>query len=78
MDNQNLALEIVTRQDFRCDVHRTDLNHDEPPLNPEDRRLLLGASLRLLGNRFTCGKKILQEDVIRIASFADEAMESAA
>lgn len=48
------------------------------PLSPEDRRLLLGASLRLLGHRFTCGKSILQGDVLRVASLADDAMERAA
>jgi hypothetical protein len=39
----------------------------------EDRRLLLGASLRLLGHRFSCGKPILQDDVVRVASLADDA-----
>ncbi len=42
------------------------------PLNPEDRRLLLGASLRLLGHRFVCGKPIFKDDVIRVAALADE------
>jgi hypothetical protein len=34
--------------------------------------LLLGASLRLLGHRFTCGKAILKGDVTRIALLADD------
>jgi len=42
-------------------------------LTPEDRRLLLGASLRLLGHRYIYGKPILQDDVIRVASLADDA-----
>lgn len=50
----------------------------ETPLTPEDRRLLLGASLRLLGHRFVCGQPILQDDVIRVASLADDARERAA
>jgi hypothetical protein len=50
----------------------------ESPLTPEDRRLLLGASLRLLGHRFSCGKPILQDDVIRVASLADDVVEHAA
>ena len=48
------------------------------PLSPEDRRLLLGASLRLLGHRFSSGKTILHDDVLRVASLADDAMERAA
>jgi hypothetical protein len=47
-------------------------------LLPEDRRLLLGASIRLLRHRFACGKPILQDDVIRIASLADDALGRAA
>ena len=39
---------------------------------------MLGASLRLLGHRFTCGKPILQGDVLRVASLADDSMERAA
>jgi hypothetical protein len=60
---------------------RIDLNRKverETPLAREDRRLLLGASLRLLGHRFICGKPILQDDVIRMASLADDAREHAA
>ncbi len=43
-----------------------------------DRRLLLGASLRLLAHRFSCGKPILRDDVARVASLADDAVERAA
>jgi hypothetical protein len=46
--------------------------HADPPITREDRRLLLGASLRLLGHRFTCGKPILQNEVLRVASLADD------
>jgi hypothetical protein len=49
----------------------------EIELSHEDRRLLLGASLRLLGRRFSCGKPILQSDVIRAASLADDAEHAA-
>lgn len=47
-------------------------------LTREDRRILLGASLRLLGRRFSCGKRISQDDVLRVASLADDASERAA
>jgi len=42
-------------------------------LSPADRRLLLGASLRLLSYRFTSGKPISQADVLHVASLADDA-----
>ncbi len=48
------------------------------PMSSEDRRLLLGANLRLLTHRFSCGQPIFQDDVIRTASLADDAMERAA
>ena len=51
---------------------------EQAPPTPADRRLLLGANLRLLAHRFSCGKTILHEDVIRVASLADDAMERAA
>jgi len=41
-------------------------------LTPAHRRLLLGASIRLLGHRFICGKPILQNDILRITDFADD------
>jgi hypothetical protein len=47
-------------------------------MSSEDRRLLLGANLRLLAHRFSCGRPIFQDDVIRTASLADDAMERAA
>ena len=45
----------------------------QKPLTSEDRRLLLGASLRVLGHRFICGKTIFKDDVIRVVSLADDA-----
>jgi len=53
----------------------SETSHDEPLLAPEDRHLLLGASLQLLGRRFRSGKAILRDDVIRVASLADDAIE---
>lgn len=47
------------------------------PLSAEERRLLLGASLRLLGHRFFCGKPIFQDDVIRVAALADDVERAA-
>jgi len=42
-------------------------------ISREDRRLLLGASIRLLGHRFSCGKLILRDDLLRVSSLADDA-----
>lgn len=47
-------------------------------ITPADRRLLLGASLRLLSHRFSSGKPILQDDVTRVALLADDVVERAA
>ena len=46
---------------------------NESALTPEDRRLLLGANLRLLGYRFNTGKGIFADDLLRLASLADDA-----
>ena len=43
------------------------------PLTPGGRRLLLGASIRLLYQRFSCGQPILQNDLARLSQFADDA-----
>lgn len=52
---------------------------EHPPLTPADRRLLLGASLRVLGHRFTSGKPIFKDDVARVVALADDvAMEMVA
>ena len=37
-----------------------------------DRRLLLGASLRLLAAKFSHGRPILQQEVLRLAPLADD------
>jgi len=42
-----------------------------PPLSPEDRRRLLGASIRLLLYRYAAGKRISKQDISRITLFAD-------
>jgi hypothetical protein len=42
------------------------------PLGREERRRLLGASIRLLGYRYDAGKRISREDFARIALFADD------
>jgi hypothetical protein len=59
MNGKNVTLELESRQ-------------AEPPLSSADRRLLLGASLRVLGHRFSCGKPIFQADLVRVASLADD------
>jgi len=47
----------------------------EAPLSRPDRRLLLGASLRVLHDRFSHGRPIFQSDVLRVATLADDARE---
>lgn len=42
------------------------------PLTREERRRLLGASIRLLGYRHAAGKKISRADVERVVLFADD------
>jgi hypothetical protein len=49
-----------------------------PRLSGSDRRLLLGASLRVLHDRFSHGRPIFESDLLRVASLADDAMERAA
>lgn len=51
-----------------------DQQQASAPISVEDRRLLLGASIRLLGRRFSRGKPILHDDVIRVAALADDAV----
>lgn len=70
MDISDVTAELEARQDFH--------EISESSLSPEDRRLLLGASLRLFSHRFSCGKPILQDDLIRVASLADDAVGRAA
>jgi hypothetical protein len=41
-------------------------------LSRRDRRILLGASLRLLARRFSCGRPVLRADLARLFSFADD------
>lgn len=67
LDKTTFTLEVEPRQVFR-----------EAPLTAEGRRLLLGASIRLLGRRFSCGRPIFREDVLRVARLADDAPECAA
>jgi len=76
MDRSNVSLDVGGRQDFRGAANFSEVRDGEISLTPADRRLLLGASLRLLGHRFICGKPILQSDVIRAASLADDVERS--
>lgn len=58
------------------DVAESQSGHPTAGLNclsRADRRLLLGGSLRILVYRFACGKPILELDLLRIASFSDDA-----
>jgi len=64
MDNPSLTLEIEPRQDS-----------NQIELTAGARRLLLGASLRLLGHRFSRGQLILRDDLLRAATLADDAPE---
>ena len=74
---QNVTLEVGERQGFHHAASSSEPQPDEVSLTRADRRLLLGASLRLLGHRFISGKPISQADVIRVASLADDATERA-
>lgn len=65
-------MQTVDQTSKECNSQTTG---GEISLTRADRRLLLGASLRLLGYRFSHGKAIRQDDVIRIASFADDVQE---
>jgi len=66
MNTTTLTLQIETRQE-----------PNEKVLTPSDRRLVLGASLRLLVRRFSTGKPIVRDDLVRLAKFADDSpMES--
>jgi hypothetical protein len=48
------------------------VSHRVPQISLEDRRCLLGASLRLLSRRFSLGQKILRDDLVRLAAYADD------
>jgi hypothetical protein len=79
VDRAHYTVELRTRQEFRSGTNPSELQQHETLVSPEDRRLLLGASrLRLLGRRFSCGKTILQADVVRMALLADDVTEHAA
>lgn len=68
MDKQKTTLEVERRQESPTEIH---IARQYAGLTPRDRRLLLGASLRLLVQRFECGQPILKDDVARLASLAD-------
>jgi len=78
VDTPNYTVELSTRQEFHRGTNSSELQQHESLVSPKDRRLLLGASLRLLGRRFSCGKTILQAHVVRMASLADDVTEHAA
>lgn len=78
MDTTNCTLEAGTRQDVPGGAHQSEPKRDECLLTPSDRRLLLGASLRLLAARFSHGRPIFQSDVIHVSSLCDDAAERAA
>lgn len=72
MDKQKLT------QSINSTLQKSSTQTEEVELSRCDRRLLLGSSLRLLRHRFVCGKPILQDDVLRVASLADDARERVA
>ena len=47
------------------------------PFAPADRRALLGASLRLLGLRFSSGQPIFRSDLNRLTKLADDTGDDA-
>lgn len=54
-------------------IERPHQSQQSPAISPEDKRLLLGASIRLLSRRFLHGKPISQDDVLRVVHLADDA-----
>lgn len=61
-------------RDFTLSLRiRQDNRSARNSLTVAERRLLLGASLRLLERRHTCGKKIFKNDLVRLSRFADDA-----
>jgi hypothetical protein len=62
--------EVSRRQDCNGAV---EPSNPGVPLSRPNRRLLLGASLRVLHDRFSHGRPIFQSDVLRVASLADDA-----
>jgi hypothetical protein len=75
VDNSKGTREVGWRQDFKG---AADSSNPEIPLSRPDRRLLLGASLRVLQDRFSHGRPIFQSDVLRVVTLADDAREQAA
>ena len=75
MDRTEVTREVSWRQDFN---DAADASNPAIRLSQPDRRLLLGASLRVLQDRFSHGRPIFQSDVLRIATLADDARERAA
>lgn len=63
MNKRSLTFEIESRQG----------SSEGPLAYAGARRLLLGASIRLLGDRFRCGQPILQGDLLRLSQLADDA-----
>jgi hypothetical protein len=74
VDNSKATREVGRRQVF----NGADSANPEISLSRPDRRLLLGASLRVLQDRFSHGRPIFQSDVLRVATLADDAKEQAA
>jgi hypothetical protein len=75
VDREKVTREVSWRQDFN---DAADALNPAIPLSRHDRRLLLGASLRVLQNRFSRGRPIFQSDVLRVVMLADDAREHAA
>jgi hypothetical protein len=70
VDRTKVTREVGWRQDFN---DAADALNPAIPLSRPDRRLLLGASLRVLHDRFSHGRTILAADVLRVASLGDDA-----
>jgi hypothetical protein len=75
VDKAEVTREVRWRQDFNG---AAEASKPELSLSRPDRRLLLGASLRVLHDRFSHGRPIFQSDVLRVATLADDATERAA
>jgi hypothetical protein len=61
--------------DVRCGS-QSPTQFAEKVLSRSDRRILLGASLRLLLRRLASGRPVFRSDVVRAAALADDAGEA--
>jgi hypothetical protein len=55
-----------------CSGSQEGVQSDTVRLSPDDRRIFLGSMLRLVIRRYSCGQPVLQSDLLRLVSLADD------